>query len=70
MNLGLEKLHPYPFERLAELKQTRSVCYRRVRHMIDLSIGEPKHITPKFILDKLHKQLPQSSVLPNNARYL
>ena len=62
MNSGLEKLHPYPFERLAQLKQETPVV-TDAEH-IDLSIGEPKHTTPKLILDGLQKQLHEAASYP------
>ncbi len=66
MNPGLEKLHPYPFEKLTLLKQTieqeTSVITDKVH--IDLSIGEPRHTTPQLILDELQKQLPKTASYP------
>ena len=62
MNPGLEKLHPYPFERLVQLKQETSVV-TDAEH-IDLSIGEPKHTTPALILNELQKQLPKVASYP------
>jgi len=62
MNSGLEKLHPYPFEKLAQLKQETSVV-TDAKH-IDLSIGEPKHTTPELILNELQKQLPKAASYP------
>lgn len=62
MNPGLENLHPYPFEKLAQLKQETSVITDAMH--IDLSIGEPKHITPAFILDELQKYLPRAASYP------
>ncbi|KRW83299.1 succinyldiaminopimelate transaminase [Marinobacter sp. P4B1] len=58
MNPNLERLHPYPFEKLAKLKAGISVP----EHLapISLGIGEPKHPSPTFVkqviadnLDKL-----------------
>ena len=62
MNTGLEKLHPYPFEKLAQLKLETSVI-TDAKH-IDLSIGEPKHTTPELILNELQKQLPRAASYP------
>jgi len=49
MNPDLERLHPYPFERLrklfADLTPPADLPH------INLSIGEPRHATPPFILD-------------------
>ncbi len=58
MNPNLDRLHPYPFEKLAELKAGISIP----EHLapISLGIGEPKHPSPHFVkqviadnLDKL-----------------
>jgi len=58
MNPNLDRLHPYPFEKLAKLKAGISVP----EHLapISLGIGEPKHPAPPFVkqviadnLDKL-----------------
>ena len=62
MNPGLEKLHPYPFEKLVQLKQEMSVVTDAAH--IDLSIGEPKHTTPELILNELQKQLPRAASYP------
>lgn len=63
MNKGLSKLHPYPFERLAELKQGNKPPINKPA--IDLSIGEPKHATPEFILGELTAQLNKTAVYPS-----
>lgn len=58
MNPNLDRLHPYPFEKLAKLKAGISTP----EHLqpISLGIGEPKHPSPEFVkqviadnLDKL-----------------
>jgi len=58
MNPNLDRLHPYPFEKLAKLKAGITVP----EHLspISLGIGEPKHPAPAFVkqviadnLDKL-----------------
>jgi N-succinyldiaminopimelate aminotransferase len=46
MNPDLEKLQPYPFERLSALKAGLQPVDKR---HIALSIGEPKHATPSLI---------------------
>ncbi len=58
MNPDLDRLHPYPFEKLARLKAGISVP--RDLAPISLGIGEPKHPSPEFVkrviadnLDKL-----------------
>jgi N-succinyldiaminopimelate aminotransferase len=47
MNPDLQKLQPYPFEKLTALKAQVSPN-KSLRH-IALSIGEPKHPAPKFV---------------------
>ncbi len=61
MNPDLEKLQPYPFEKLRKLLAgTRPV---ELAH-IALSIGEPKHATPAFIGDSVHAGLGALSKYP------
>ncbi len=59
MNPGLEQLHPYPFEKLARL-----LSGLPSEAKFDLSIGEPKHETPQFIVDVLAEQLGGLSKYP------
>lgn len=47
MNPHLPQLHPYPFEKLAQLKQ--GIIPPADKAHIALSIGEPKHATPDVI---------------------
>lgn len=51
MNPDLERLQPYPFERLAEL--LRGVQPPSSRTPIDLGIGEPQHPPPAFIAEEV-----------------
>jgi N-succinyldiaminopimelate aminotransferase len=51
MNPYLTKLHPYPFEKLAQLKQ--GIVPPKEYPPILLSIGEPKHAAPDFVLKTL-----------------
>ena len=53
MNPDLERLLPYPFERLAALKAGLTPP-AGLAH-IDLSIGEPKHPPPPFVLEVLER---------------
>ncbi|MBB3211916.1 N-succinyldiaminopimelate aminotransferase [Herbaspirillum sp. Sphag1AN] len=55
MNPLLDKLHPYPFEKLKALfaDVTPNPAYRP----ISLGIGEPKHPTPEFIKQALSDNL-------------
>jgi len=47
MNPNLPQLHPYPFEKLSQLKQ--GIVPPEDKAHIALSIGEPKHATPEII---------------------
>ena len=62
MNPDLSLLHAYPFEKLARLK---SDCTppTELEH-IPLSIGEPKHPAPGFVLKELANQLVGLSSYP------
>jgi len=53
MNPNLKQLHPYPFEKLAQLKKEVTAPQDKVH--IALSIGEPKHTTPDLIHHALKK---------------
>ena len=50
MNPLLQRLQPYPFERLRALLANAAPA---AKPPINLSIGEPKHETPAFIIDAL-----------------
>jgi len=65
MNPDLAKLHPYPFEKLAELQKG---C-QPPQHLphIALSIGEPKHPTPGFITEAMISHLHGLSIYPTTA---
>jgi N-succinyldiaminopimelate aminotransferase len=54
MNPDLDKLQPYPFEKLNALKAGTSST---AKPHIALSIGEPKHATPKLITAALQRHL-------------
>lgn len=63
MNANLKRLHPYPFERLAQLK--KGLVPPADRQHIALSIGEPGHATPHFIQEALLSHLHGLSRYPN-----
>ena len=65
MNPDLKKTQPYPFERLATLKATVSPP----THLspIALSIGEPKHAPPPFVLEVLKNSVAGYSAYPTTA---
>ncbi|RYG79185.1 succinyldiaminopimelate transaminase, partial [bacterium] len=62
MNPRLARLHAYPFERLAELK-AGLVPPADLPH-IALSIGEPKHPAPPFVVDTLRAALGELGSYP------
>ncbi len=62
MNSDLDRLHPYPFEKLAELKAGATPPADR-KH-IPLSIGEPRHAPPAIVLDALRDALPEIARYP------
>jgi len=51
MNPLLQRLQPYPFERLRAL--TAGITPNAAKPPINVSIGEPKHPTPQLVLDAL-----------------
>ena len=61
MNPDLKKLQTYPFEKLNALK---SNCTPTVEGHIALSIGEPKHDAPKFVLDSIANNLDRINRYP------
>ncbi len=62
MNPDLNLLHPYPFEKLAKLKA--GITPNEKLNHIALSIGEPKHQAPAFVLEELVKSLPAIANYP------
>jgi len=63
MNPDLARLQPYPFERLRQLLAANTPP-AELAH-INLSIGEPKHPTPKLIFEALTAALPTLSSYPS-----
>lgn len=65
MNPHLQQLHPYPFERLrqllADLRPTPG------KNAISLSIGEPRHASPAFVLAEIAANLERLSNYPSTA---
>ncbi len=59
----LTALHPYPFEKLAQLKQGVTPPVNKAH--IAMSIGEPSHATPHFIQEALLTHLHGLGVYPN-----
>ena len=65
MNPDLDRLQPYPFQKLADL--FRAVTPSPDLKPISLHIGEPKHATPQFIRDALSANLAGLSNYPTTA---
>jgi N-succinyldiaminopimelate aminotransferase len=65
MNPDLQRLQPYPFQKLAAL--FREVQPNTAYRAISLSIGEPKHATPQFICDALAANLAGLANYPTTA---
>jgi len=55
MNPDLHRLHPYPFEKLRALND--GIVPPAHKSPIMLSIGEPKHAAPDFVLTEMTAQL-------------
>jgi N-succinyldiaminopimelate aminotransferase len=62
MNPRLQALHPYPFERLAALKSGITPP-PQLKH-IAMSIGEPQHAPPQFVLETLRRSLDELGSYP------
>lgn len=62
MNPDLQKLHPYPFEKLAQLKAGSTPPAQKPH--IALSIGEPKHAPPEFVKKVMLEQLDRMGSYP------
>jgi N-succinyldiaminopimelate aminotransferase len=65
MNPDLDRLQPYPFQKLAAL--FREVQPNPDYRAISLSIGEPKHATSQFIRDALAANLDGLANYPTTA---
>jgi len=65
VNSGLDRLLPYPFERLARLHA--GIRPPPALAPIALSIGEPKHAPPQIVLDALVASLPTLGSYPATA---
>ena len=68
MNKDLAQLHPYPFEKLSVLKQGLTPP-KDLSH-IALSIGEPQHPAPHFVIESLLSHLHQLSKYPSTQGVL
>lgn len=65
MNPNLDKLQPYPFQRLRDL--FKGITPNAQYSPINLSIGEPKHETPVFIKQALADNLGGLANYPTTA---
>jgi N-succinyldiaminopimelate aminotransferase len=65
LNPDLERLQPYPFQKLSELLKNNSPP--RALKPLTLSIGEPKHATPEFIKRALAENLDGLAGYPATA---
>lgn len=65
MNPLLQRLQPYPFERLKQLFST--VAPSAEYPPISLGIGEPRHATPQLVLDALASSTAALSSYPATA---
>ncbi len=65
MNPRLDRLHAYPFERLARLKAGITPA-GGLAH-IAMSIGEPQHASPAFVLEALRNNLHRLGSYPATA---
>lgn len=61
MNPGLQAIHPYPFEKLAGLTRDVKPCDL---HRIALTIGEPKHQPPGYVLEMLASSVEEIAKYP------
>jgi N-succinyldiaminopimelate aminotransferase len=64
MNPDLDRLHPYPFEKLTALFDGISAADKPA---IALSIGEPQHPSPAIVKDALAAQLDALAKYPTTA---
>jgi len=63
MNPLIHSLHPYPFQKLAELIE--GITPNPTKPVIKLTIGEPQHDAPAVVLDTLAKSLSGISKYPS-----
>jgi len=63
MNPDLDRLQPYPFEKLAQLKA--GIKPPPGREPITLAIGEPKHRPPQFVAEELLSHLHGLATYPS-----
>jgi N-succinyldiaminopimelate aminotransferase len=66
MNPAINDLHPYPFQKLEKLLAEKPWTgpERGMGEAIRLTIGEPRHAPPQFVLDVWQNALPQVAKYP------
>ena len=64
MNSNLEKLEPYPFAKLQALFEDVTPANKS---QIKLSVGEPQHAPPAFVLEEIARNLPKLANYPLTA---
>lgn len=65
MNPNLQYLEPYPFTKLAQL--FKDLAPAPGKAAIALSIGEPQHASPAFVLQAIADNLPRLANYPTSA---
>jgi N-succinyldiaminopimelate aminotransferase len=65
MNSNLQLLHPYPFEKLKQLKA--GIEPPADLSHIALSIGEPKHPAPEFVKQRLRDSIDKLALYPTTS---
>ncbi len=65
MNQDLQRLQPYPFEKLRAL--VAGVTPNPALAPISLSIGEPKHASPALVLEALAANQDKTAIYPSTA---
>lgn len=63
MNPDLQRLHPYPFEKLKQL--FAAVTPNPALTPISLGIGEPRHSAPEWVAGQLSEHLPMLANYPS-----
>lgn len=65
MNPAISQLHPYPFQKLEKLLAEKP--WGGAEQPIRLTIGEPRHTPPQFVLDTWQAALPEVAKYPTTV---
>lgn len=65
MNPAINDLHPYPFQKLEKLLAEKP--WQGETPAIRLTIGEPRHTPPQFVLEAWQQALPEVAKYPTTA---